>query len=441
MGQPGLPKGLFYILMLFQLIFINSGYLFAQDEPPSLERFVAEAKENNPEIKALQERVKAMESRARAEGVLDDPTLKVEMEDLQKDRPLEISPGNAMLTRYTLSQMFPFPGKLSLREKIASKEALAAVSQLRSKELEIAAMVKEAYYDYSLIDESIRITKEIMELLSDMSGVAETKYSTGQVSQQDVIKVNVELTALNNDIISLEAEKGMAAAKLKSILNRPQGTPLDEPGKLPKNRLDFSTEELIDKAIKKNPEIRMAETEAEADELSADLAKKNYYPDFMIGVAPIQRDGRFDSFDVMFQMNIPIWRGKYDNQSKEASFNAISAKSRVVSEKNRTSFEVKGAALQVEAADRMRSLYETSLLPQVELSFDSALKNYQTGRIDFLSLLDAERDLKRTRIEYLRTLAEYQKRVAALERAVGENLGPDTKQDMPKISGLFGEAK
>lgn len=226
---------------------------------------------------------------------------------------------------------------------------------------------------------------------------------------------------LTNEIISLEAGKGVAAARLKSILGRPQEAALGEPGALPKEKITFKTEDLINTAVRQNPEIKAAESEAQASELNADLAKKNYYPDFMVGVAPIQRDGRFDSFDVMFQINIPVWRGKYDSLSREASSNARSARSRLVSEKNVKSFEVKGAAIQVEAAERTKALYETSLLPQVELSFESALKNYQAGKIDFLTLLDTERELKRTRLEYIRTLSEYRKRIASLERIVGED--------------------
>lgn len=415
-----IKRGVLFIA-LTGLVPITAPLSSFAEEPVSLKALLDEARTNNPEIKALEERARARDARARAEGVLDDPTLKIEMEDLDKDHPLNIAPGNAMLTRYTISQMFPFPGKLSLKERIAFKEAMATKAELRAKELEVSAMVKEAYYDYALVAESMNIAREIKDLLSYMARIAEAKYATGQVSQQDTIKVQVETTMLTNEIISLEAEKGVAEARLKSILSRPQDSQIGEPGALPKEKIAFKTEDLINTAVRQNPEIKAAESEAEATELNADLAKKNYYPDFMVGVAPIQRDGRFDSFDVMFQINIPVWRGKYDNLSMEASSNARSARARLISEKNVKSFEVKGAALKVEATERTKTLYETGLLPQVELSFESALKNYQAGKIDFLTLLDTERELKRTRLEYIRTLSEYHKRIAALERIVGED--------------------
>lgn len=408
-------------LLLLLALTLGASEAYAQ-EAAGLGALLEEAKSNNPEIRAIRERFKAFEARAKAEGTLDDPVFAIEMEELASARPLEISPGKAALTRYRVTQMLPFPGKLSLRKKVAVKEASAVKADLRSRELGVIESVKEAYFNYSFLDESIRITEEVKKLLQNMSSIAEAKYATGQVSQQDVIKLNVEVTVLTNELITLEAEKGVAAARIKSLLDRPQSSAFEAGGVLSKERVSIDIEKLIDTAFAENPEIKSVRAEAEAEEFSVDLAKKNYYPDFMVGVEPMQRDGRFDNFGVMFQMNIPIWRNKYDNLTKSAEATASSARAMVLSEMNAKAFEVKSAALQVEAAERMLALYETSLLPQTELSLESALRNYQSGKIDFLTLLDTERELKRIRLEYANTLTEYRKRVAALERVIGTDL-------------------
>lgn len=417
------------LLRSLTLFFILSTSIIHAGGTLELDAALSEAIANNPELKALKETVKAKEVRARAERALEDPTFKVEMEDLSKDRPLKVSPNDAMLTRYTLSQGLPFPGKLPLKEKMALKEALAQRSRLASRELEIKALVKESFFDYAYLAASIKITEEIKELLSRMARIASSRYSTGQASQQDVIKINLEAAMLNNDIITLGAEKELSAARLKSLLYRTQDSSLGEPAELAKERVELDTAELIGAALKNNPEIKTSEFEADASALGVDLAKKGYYPDFMVGVAPIQRDNKFDSFDLMFQVNIPIWRDKYDSLEKEASSNLEAARFRVIAGKNRKALEVKEASLMVEAADRIRSLYETSLLPQANLSFDAALKNYQAGKTDFLMLLDAGRQLKRVRLEHLRSILDYRKRVAALERATGVELKPTVKED------------
>lgn len=412
---------LYTLLITVSVLCLYPALSFA-GEPLSLQALLEEARSANPALKAFKEMVRGKAARAKAEGALDDPAFKIELMDLSRDNPSDITPGNAMLTRYTFSQMFPFPGKLSLKERIAFKDVGAAEAELTARELEVLAMVKEAYFDYAYFNEAIREVEGVKEVLSVMSRTAEARYATGHVSQQDIIKVNVEALMLTNELIGLKAEKDVAATRLKSLLNRPQDAPVEEGATLSKNRVELKTEDLIKTAERKNPEIKMVESEAEMNELRVDLANKNYYPDLMVGVAPVQRDGRFDSFDVMFQVNIPIWRDKYDNLGTEASANARAFRSRLISVKNTTGAEVKGAAIQVDAADRTRSLYETSLLPQAELSFESALKNYQTGKVDFIMLLDSERQLKRMRIDYLKSLLEYRKRIAALEKFVGEDL-------------------
>lgn len=405
--------------ILYSVFFLFSTNAFSQ-EPISLNALIEEAKANNTELQTFREKIKAKEFAARVEGVLDDPTFKVEIEDIPKDKPFNL--GDSMQTRYTFSQMFPFPGKLSLKQSIALKDVLISGAELKDKELEIKAMIKDSYYDCSFINESIKIMHEIKDILSYMAELAQIKYSTGQVTQQDVLKIQTELAMLTNEIILLEAEKDVVEARIKSILNRNQDAVLGEPQGIKKDRIKIDTMQLMTMVLQSNPAIKAMEYEAQANELNVGLAKKNYYPDFMLGIAPIQKGGRFESWDLMFQVNIPLWMSKYDNQTREAVANVNVLKSRLNTEKNLKGFDVKSAAVRVEAAERIMTLYETSLLPQVELSFESAMKNYQSGKIDFLSLLDAERTLKRTRIEHLNSIVDYRKKIAILERVVGEEL-------------------
>ena len=68
------------------------------------------------------------------------------------------------------------------------------------------------------------------------------------------------------------------------------------------------------------------------------------------------------------------------------------------------------------------SLYKTALLPQAEQSFDAAKTGYETGKIDFLNWLDAERMLLQIRLAYYKSMVDYEKSIAYLERVVGKDL-------------------
>ena len=412
----------FFILPLTITCLLLSVPVFAQ-ENLTIKQIIAEAKLNNPAIQALRQNMKAKEAGARAEGVLDDPLLKMEMMDLSKENPFP-TPGNAMQTRYEVSQMLPYPGKLKLERQIALLEVMMSEAELKSKELETIKMVKEAYYEYLLLATSIRTLEEIKVLLSNMTRIAETKYAVGEVSQQDVIKAQVELTILLSEVLELEAERDVVHAEIKALLNRTQddNTLIFSSEKLPEERITLDYNVLTNKALDVNPDLRVMKYEAEIKKSAVELTRKNYYPDFMLGIAPIQRDGRFDAWDAMFQINIPVWRAKYENQVGEGVNMADAMMSKVKAEENMINATVKEGVVKVETADRIRNLYETGLLPQTELSFESALRNYQSGRIDFLMLLDAERMLKKTRFDYIGAVITYYKRLVSLERVVGEEL-------------------
>ena len=396
-----------------------SSVAFAQ-ETITLSSLIDEARRNNPEILAYQKRVKAKEHRAKVEGALDDPQLKVEVMDIPGDKPFNLS--DSMQTRYTFNQMLPFPGKLSLKQKAAMKEVLMVASEAQNKELEIVAMLKATYFDYAFLVESIKITKEIKEILSQIADIAGARYGANLASQQDVIKSQVELTMLQNELISLEAGKDVVVARINSILNQDTAAPLGKPEDIKTYKAGIKLDDLIKTAIEKAPALKAMEYDIQARDVDIELNKKNYYPDFMVGVAPIQRNGRFDAYDVMFGVNIPLWWGKYDNQVSEARANAEILRAEFKAEQNIKTFEVREAAINVAAADRIRTVYETSLLPQADISFQSAMASYQTGKIDFLSMLDSERALKKTRIEYIKSVVEYRKNVAFLEKAVGGDL-------------------
>jgi len=413
-----------------------SSVAFAQ-ETITLSSLIDEARRNNPEILAYQKRVKAKEHRAKVEGALDDPQLKVEVMDIPGDKPFNLS--DSMQTRYTFNQMLPFPGKLSLKQKAAMKEVLMVASEAQNKELEIVAMLKATYFDYAFLVESIKITKEIKEILSQIADIAGARYGANFASQQDVIKSQVELTMLQNELISLEAEKDVVVARINSILNQDTATPLGEPEDIKTYKASIKLDDLITTAIEKAPALKAMEYDIQARDAEIELNKKNYYPDFMVGVAPIQRNGRFDTYDLMFSVNIPLWWGKYDSQVSEARANAEILRTELKAEQNIKTFEVREAVINVAAADRIRTVYETSLLPQADISFQSAMVSYQTGKIDFLSMLDSERALKKTRVEYIKSVIEYRKNVAFLEKAVGGDLETVSSGQFSVVRGKKGE--
>ena len=409
-----------------KLIMISVGAVFvvsfcfgaALAEEMSLKSLLAEAVANNPSLKADKQRTMGKEARVAFEASLEDPVFSIEFEDIPED---DISLGSSETRRYTLSQSFPFPGKRSLKKTIAGKEASAYASGYDASVIEVKYLVKEAYFACAYLFEAITVAEDIKKTLEDMSAIASVRYSTGKSLQQDLIKINVETALAQKDVIEFSAEKDAAVARLKTVLGRPIGSPLGGRAVLSRDRAVFDGAFLLKSALLNNPELGMVKKELEAGELSVKLAAKEYYPDFMVSVSPMERDGGIESYDFMFGLNIPLWFGKNQSRLSEARANAEALRAVSVARANDKSSEVAETIIRVTSGADTLTLYETALLPQSELSLESAMKNYRSFDADFISLLDSERELKRMRLDYLKTLLEYRKAVASLERAVGED--------------------
>ena len=74
------------------------------------------------------------------------------------------------------------------------------------------------------------------------------------------------------------------------------------------------------------------------------------------------------------------------------------------------------------AAEERVRLFEARIVNEAELAYDAARRGYEEGKVSYLELLEAQRALTETRMEYAQTLFNYRSALATLERAVGGDL-------------------
>jgi outer membrane protein TolC len=124
----------------------------------------------------------------------------------------------------------------------------------------------------------------------------------------------------------------------------------------------------------------------------------------------------------MFAVNIPLQQESRRSQEREAAAMAEAARARKEAAANQVSAELAENLSALESARRLEQLLATALLPQADLAFQAALAGYETGRLDFATLLEAQRQLRKARIDRLKAQAEAQLRLADIERLIGEEL-------------------
>jgi len=414
-----LRRLLFVIMGMLSLVPV-SAVPEAAAEPLRLNAVVTEALAQNPAIQAAHHRWQAAQERAPQARALDDPEFKIELWN---------TPENLDVTRtdntiFGLSQRFPFPGKLGLKESLAVKEAEMAAAQLRAKEREVAAQAKSAYYEVFLAHREIDVHHEQVAILKEFFEIANARFRVGKGAQMDVLKASRELSMLANDLSVLEQQLETAKARLNILLNRAPQSPLGEPLEPVGPRARRTLEALQQTAVQNRPELRALDLDIARSETATALAHKQYYPDFNVTVSRFQNDGMRDGYGAMATMSLPFFwtKPKYDAGVREARANQDSAQAAFQSLKNQVLFEVKDFLVRAEAAEKVIALYKTTVIPQAQQTLESARINYRAAKVEFLTMLDAERALRDFQLEYYRSLTAFEQRTAELERAVGVDL-------------------
>lgn len=403
--------------------------LLAQDSAlgKSVDSLLDYAKERNPEYAAMRLEADAARERIYPAGALPDPVLRTELQNVTNfgsDAGPNLLPGRVGGTKYTLMQSLPFWGKRDLKREAAEAEADAAQGKAGATWTEQAARIKSAYAQYFAVARLIRLNQEVIDLIDRIEGITQVRYASGLAPQQDAIRVQVERTAMRNELIQMEMDHHHARVRLNALLARPAQSSLAEPERLrpipPAAKLDFVALEV--RLRGRNPQLFADDARIRAAEKNRELAYRNRYPDFTVGVSPMQTGNRINEWELMVEFNIPLQQESRRSQEREAEKMADAARARKQATANQLLADLSENLAGIDVARRVETLAQVSLLPQAELTFQAALAGYENGKVDFATLLDAQRQIRKAKQDIVKAQAEQQARLADIEKLIGEDL-------------------
>src|SRR3990167_1926868 len=381
-----------------------------------LQQLINEALKNNPDLFAAISRANAFKEIPSQMGTLDDPKFEIGLLRV----PMNTLSANEPMKEITVMQSLPYPGKLSLKIELAQKEAEAAEDEYRDMEVKLIQMVKDAFYDLYFVYKAIEITERNKLSLRDFVKIAEAKYSVGMGLQQDVLKAQVELSKIIDELIRFERERQSAEARLNILMNRLPQSPIGKPGDIKKSEFRFTIEELQSTSVENRPLLKGLEKMIERYRAAYNLAKLEYYPNFDVGLSLGQEKNNMNSVSGKFSLNVPLWyKTKQDKKVVEESYNISAAMQRYNAAKNDIFLKIKEIMAEEEKGRKLIELFSTGIIPQATQSLSSALAGYQVNKIDFLTLLDNQITLFNYQIQYEKVLTDYEKKLAELE-ASGE---------------------
>jgi len=323
---------------------------------------------------------------------------------------------------FMVSQELPYPGKRDLRGAIALREADAEGEQVDAVRLSVTARVKQAYYRLAYTYAAGEALARNRDLLETLVKVSETRYGVGQAAQQDVIKAQTQLTILQLQLERLGRERLVREAELNALLARRPATPVGQPDDLQLTAFEPSIDDLVAAANAHAPLLRRDAILIDRAQLRLDAARKDYKPDFAVSGGYYYMGEMPAMYAFRFDVTIPLQRSRR-NAAVAEQVNTVEAAKR--------SLESAGLDVQARlqedlaiasASARLARLYRESVLPQARLALESSMASYQTGRVDFLSVLTSFATVLEYEISYYDELVSFHAAVSRLEELTGTPL-------------------
>lgn len=379
---------------LFQLIVSCWLTLIVNDASgasSSLDQAIRVAIESDPVLARHQAEVSAFQAESTAAGELPDPRLSLSVANLPVDT---FSFSQEPMTRINigLSQRIPGGGRRDLAAGYLARQGAVVTLESASRVAAIRRAVTGLWIEAAEIDETIRLVEESRGLFEQLRDVTRARYdsATRGVSQQDVIRAEVEISRLDERLFQLAERRARIIGRLAQWL----------PGNTSLAGMEFELPQAAGPvsplSTHSHPEVQAADQRIAAARQALELARSNRSPDWHVQTSYGYRNSDFsgrnlpDFFTVGISVDLPSFRGKRRDSEVEAAASRVAAmeSARLLTLRKLDSQlqEMNAAINRLEA---QLALYEETLLAQSEALSRSALAAYQADEGDFADVIRA----------------------------------------------------
>jgi len=406
----------FFFFTAYCLLFTPS--VFAEDL--NLQDLIDEALKNNPEIRSAEFRASASKYRIPQVTSLPDPMF---MFGYQNEGFKRYTYGKSSDAQwmFSASQMFPFPGKLSLKGEMAASEAESLEAFFKAMRLKTVAKVKELYHDLFLAYKNIELLRDKTAFFSRIEDTALARYSAGMGAQQEVIMAQTEKYMLlekeemqNQKIQSIEA-------MLNTTIGRSVSAPLGRPSAPVYILLSQSLDDLLKIAYENSLEVKSKEKMIVSAEAKVKMAQREYYPDFTLNAGYFRRGGEFeDMWSLTTTLNIPLYyRTKQRQAVLEAEASLSETKNELESTKLMIASAIRDNYSMCKTAEKLMDLYKNGLIPKIYQDFELAIAGYSSGKVEAITVINRLKSVIDFELLYWGQFAEREKAIARLEAIAG----------------------
>lgn len=408
------------LTVLFLLLgFGIAGNVFAA-EPLTLSTALATAFQQNPEVAAMKARVEAEQAMVGAQYAPANPKIGFMRENNLNFMEQQMGPMNS----WTVSQEILFPSKYFVKASGQRAMASGAEQEYLGRRLEVRRQVLSNYYGLYSVEKILALMQAQRETLREVARIAESRYATGTVSQQDQMKAHTEQTRLESDILMVTQERDSMRAMLNALMNHEPSAEITLSSEsLPVPALKVPSDKIETLVAEKSLDVKQAKAQLEGAQSGRTLAKYGYAPDFMLSYRKAYANAPDNAYSFSVEATIPLWffLGQ-KNEVAAAGARVQAAEKQLEQTKRDRSARSTALSARAKSLQRVLHIYDTSLVPQATTTLETSRAAYRAGKTTFIELLDSERSLYEVRIAYYRTLTQYVEAVSELEAVAGTSL-------------------
>jgi cobalt-zinc-cadmium efflux system outer membrane protein len=375
----------------------------------SLEEALSYALAHNPEVVRAQKELEAAGARRLQQSAYPFPDLVFRDEGLSFRRD-----GLDREVSFGVEQLIEFPGKRSLRKEAAGYDRDAAAAELERVRSIVSADVKRAYFRTLYAQKLLEATNGLLDIIKRYQEMAAVRFEAGQSSSLDILRGRLEWLRAEGEII--EARRGLreSQASMLRLTGQDEGEPtLTVAERIsPPLARDLAA---LERGAESRPSLKAAELQLARAGAAARLARKNAWPDFVLGI--YYPSLRTSGWGFSVGATIPIWRDKVKGEILEADAVSQAQAAALAARRQKIRYSLRAAYADVRASEEQLALFEKSVLKEVDNLLETGIAQYRYGKIDSLNLFDLYRLYRSTRLEYLGALERHELTLVELEVA------------------------
>jgi len=402
-------------------IVIQCLLLVGNSQAQSLDSLVHKAIENNLELKALEKEYYAALERALQVSELPDPEVGLGVFPL----PVETRLG-AQILRVGATQMFPWKGLLDGKKNLELAKAKALFERIGARALDLSFQVEQAYFQLYEIEKSQVIIQRNLDILKALERLALVKVESGKTTTADVLRVQLKVEELNQELSILETAKKKPVAIINQLLNQSLEIPIAVLDTFEFALIPFDKKALATEIEANHPMLRMFGLQQDVSKQAIALNKLNGKPSFGVGLDYIMVNKRSDAtpanngrdiIQLRGSVKIPLFKKKYAAKEREEQLNIEALAYQKTEVLSRFMATIEQAFADYEMAQLKMSLYQKQIeITQATISILET--EYSVNGKNFDELLRLEKELIDYDLKILKAVVQSHLAKSSIERFI-----------------------